>query len=113
MLVGTQNTPSKADPRPKESAQNFSKEPFHTALLSKAHPFFSKKKKKKKKIVRLIHEKSQFNLEQFPCLGLQKVSLMDKARPIKKYNTKTEMLFLQSLNLLSVLFKLESSFILI
>ena len=34
MLVGTQNTPSKADPKPKESAQNFSKEPFHTALLS-------------------------------------------------------------------------------
>ena len=103
MLVGTQNTPSKADPRPKESAQNFSKEPFHTALLSKAHPFFSKFKKKKK-IVRLIHEKSQFNLEQFPCLGLQKVSLMDKARPIKKYNTNTKMLFLQSLNLPSVLF---------
>ena len=47
MLVEMQNTPSKADPRPKESAQNFSKEPFHTALLSKAHPFFSKKKKKK------------------------------------------------------------------
>ena len=69
MLVGTQNTPSKADPRPKGSARNFSKEPFNTAHLSKAHPFFSRKKKKKKKKVKLIHECNQFNLEQFPCLG--------------------------------------------